>query len=61
MKEEGIIRIKASFLGGTKLERGRHSAPLWTLTSPLSLFSKDMWNATLRLGLAPILRALQVR
>src|SRR6185312_15149665 len=37
------------------------SAPLWTLTSPLSLFSKDMWSTTLRLGLASILRALEVR
>jgi hypothetical protein len=33
-------------------------APLRTLTSPLSLFSKDMWSAMLHLGLAPILRVL---
>ena len=25
MKEEEITRIEASFLGGTKMERGRHS------------------------------------
>jgi hypothetical protein len=44
MKEEEITRTEASFLGGIKLERGRHSgsSPDSHLAS-LSLFSKDMW------------------
>ena len=57
MKEEEITRTEASFLGGTKLERGRHTG------SPsdsylVSLFSKDMRSAALHLGLAPIHRGL---
>ena len=35
--------------------------PLRTITSPHSLFSKDMWAVRLRLGFAPIHRALEVR
>ena len=58
-KEEEITRIKASFLRGTKLERGRHSdsSPDSHLSSlPIS---KDMWSAALHLGLAPIHRVLK--
>ena len=50
MKEEEITQIEASFLGGTRWRGADAPAPLRTLTSPLSLFSKDMWAATLRLG-----------
>ena len=58
MKEEEITRIEASFLEGTKLERGRHSSssPDSHLTSlPIS---KDMWSAALHLRLDPIHRVL---
>ena len=50
MKEEEITRIEASFLGGTSWRGADTPAPLRTLTSPLILFSKDMWVAMLRLG-----------
>ena len=59
MKEEEITRIEASFLGGTKLERGRHSGS--SLDSHLASLpiAKDMWSATLHLGLAPIHHGLK--
>jgi hypothetical protein len=45
-KEKEITRTEASFLGGTKLKRGRHSGSSpKTLTSSLFLFFKDMWAA----------------
>ena len=59
MKEEEITRIKTSFLGGTKLERGRHSgSSLDSHLSSLPIY-KDMSSATLHLGLAPIHRGLK--
>ena len=57
-KEEEITRIETSFLGGTKLERGRHSASSSdTHLASLPIFYY-MWSATLHLGLAPIHRVL---
>ena len=58
MKEEEITRIEASFLGGTKLERGRHSGSSPDSHLASLPISKDMWSATLHLGLAPIHRVL---
>ena len=59
MKEEEVTRIEASFLGGTKLERGRHSGS--SLDSHLASppISKDMRSAALHLGLATIHRVLK--
>jgi hypothetical protein len=60
MKEEEITRTEASFLGGTKLEMGRHSgsSPDSHLAS-LPIFYGYVGSATLHLGLASILHVLK--
>jgi hypothetical protein len=59
-KDEEVTRTEASFLRGTKLERGRHSvSSLDSHFASLSI-SKCMWAALrLHLDLASILHALK--
>ena len=59
MKEEELLELELHSSEAQSWRGADTPAPLWTLTSPLSLFSKDMWSATLHIGLAPILHALK--
>jgi hypothetical protein len=60
MKDEEVTQTEASFLGGTKLERGQHSGSSMDSHFASLPISKFMWAALrLHLGLASILRALK--